>query len=340
MNYNLNERLKTDDISDILNKKPLTREDYIQKFEAAYNFGPPSFPPQVFIELTSICNLKCTFCGYSNMQRENKLMDRELAKKIIDECAENGVWYLTFQFYGEPTTIPDYFTEMIKYAKSKGIINVNTTSNMTLMKPKIIKDWIDAGLDTLNISFDAAVPELYEKNRGHSYDKVLKNIIETAEIIKDYGNGIPFTSITLVVTDETYEEIEEFKKKMSPYVNTFDIRRMLAFDFKTKKKDLYLEQNQNKTKRIPCREVGPRLIVTSSGETTVCCSDVDAKLSIGNVNEKSIKEIWNSDEMAKIYMLHRQQRWSELPEICKTCKDYDWIGGMPEPETKDKRWLK
>ena len=82
------------------------------------------------------------------------------------------------------------------------------------------------------------------------------------------------------------------------------------------------------------------MIVTSSGETTVCCSDVDAKLSIGNVNEKSIKEIWNSDEMAKIYMLHRQKRWGELPEISKTCKDYDCIGGMPEPETKDKRWLK
>ena len=35
MNYNLNERLKTDDIYNILNKKPLTREDYIQKFESA-----------------------------------------------------------------------------------------------------------------------------------------------------------------------------------------------------------------------------------------------------------------------------------------------------------------
>ena len=75
--------------------------------------------------------------------------------------------------------------------------------------------------------------------------RVLKNIIETSEIIKDYGKGFPFTSITLVVTEETYEEIEEFKKKMSPYVNTFDIRRMLAFDFKTKKKDLYLEQKQH-----------------------------------------------------------------------------------------------
>lgn len=338
MNYNLNERLKTEDIYDILNKKPITRQDYIEKFEAAYNFGPQSFPPQVYIELTSICNLKCTFCGYPNMQRENKLMDKELAKKVIDECAENGVWYLTFQFYGEPTTIPNYFTEMIKYAKDKGIVNVNTTSNMTLMKPKIIKDWIDAGLDTLNISFDAAVPELYEKNRGYSYEKVLKNIIETSEIINDYGKGYPFTSMTLVVTDETYEQIEEFKKKMSPYVKTFDIRRMLAFDLKTGQKDLYVEQNKNKNKRIPCREVGPRFIVTSNGECTVCCSDVDAKLSIGNVKEKTIKEIYCGDAMAKIYMLHRQQRWSELPELCKGCKDYDWIGGMPEPEAKDKKW--
>ena len=63
MNYNLNERLKTDDISDILNKKPLTREDYIQKFEAAYNFGPPSFPPQVFIEfIQSLSNEYKLYC--------------------------------------------------------------------------------------------------------------------------------------------------------------------------------------------------------------------------------------------------------------------------------------
>lgn len=48
MIHDLNQRLKTDDIYDILNKKPLTREDYIQKFEAAYNFGPPNFPPTSF----------------------------------------------------------------------------------------------------------------------------------------------------------------------------------------------------------------------------------------------------------------------------------------------------
>jgi hypothetical protein len=75
-------RLKTDHIYDILNKKPLTREDYIQKFEAAYNFGPPSFPPQVFIELTSICNLNVHFVVIQ-ICKENKLMDKELAKKLL-----------------------------------------------------------------------------------------------------------------------------------------------------------------------------------------------------------------------------------------------------------------
>jgi MoaA/NifB/PqqE/SkfB family radical SAM enzyme len=299
VDLNIMKRISTDDIHNILNKKPKTRQEYIEKFEASYNFGPQDYPPQVFIELTSICNLKCSFCGYPGMNREKKLMDEDLAKKVIDECADHGVWYLTLQFYGEPLTVPDYFARMIAYAKSKGIVNVNTTSNMVLMTPEIMRTWIDAGLDTLNISFDAAVPKLYEKNRGANYEKVLNNIIEASRVIKEYGNDSVFTSLTHVITEETAKEIEALKKLMAPYVKTFDIRKMLAFDNKTE----LSSQNKNKTntrKRIPCREIGPRLIVASNGEATICCSDVEAELSIGNVNEKSIKEIWNSDEMARI----------------------------------------
>ncbi len=337
MSLQIKKRIPSEDIYDLLNKKPKTRTEYIEKFEASYNFGPQAFPPQVFIELTSVCNLNCSFCGYPSMEREKKLMDEELAKKIIDQCAENGVWYLTFQFYGEPLTAPDYFTRMIKYAKSKGIVNVNTTSNMVLMTPDIMKMWIDAGLDTLNISFDAAIPELYEKNRGANYEKVLSNIKEASKIIKEYGNDSTFTSLTHVVTEETSQDLENFKKLMSPYVKTFDIRRMLSFDNKTLlSKQIHKEEIPRK--RIPCREVGPRFIVTSNGECTVCCSDVEAELSIGNANNKSIKEIWNSDAMAKIYMLHRQQRWKDLPRICQECNDWDWRGGEPEDEIKDKRW--
>jgi len=314
LHLNIKQRMDSDTIFDLLNKKPKTRLEYIEKFEASYNFGPQDYPPQVYIELTSICNLNCSFCGYPSMQREKKLMDEDLAKRVIDQCAENGVWYLTFQFYGEPLTAPDYFARMIAYAKSKGIVNVNTTSNMLLMTPKIMKEWIDAGLDTLNISFDAAIPELYEKNRGARYEKVLNNIKEASKVIKEYGNDSTFTSLTHVITEETAQDIENFKELMAPYVKTFDIRRMLSFDNKA-------ELSKNNTmpadnrKRIPCREIGPRFIITSNGECTICCSDVEAQLSIGNANNQSIKEIWNSDKMAKIFMLHRQQRWISNEQI-------------------------
>jgi len=70
MSLQIKKRMSSEDIYDLLNKKPKTRTEYIEKFEASYNFGPQDFPPQVFIELTSVCNLNCSFCGYSSMERE------------------------------------------------------------------------------------------------------------------------------------------------------------------------------------------------------------------------------------------------------------------------------
>jgi len=62
-------------------------------------------------------------------------LNLQLYKKIIDECCEYDL-QLTPQFFGEPLLHPQ-FIEMIKYAKLKGIDQIQFTTNAMLLDEKI-----------------------------------------------------------------------------------------------------------------------------------------------------------------------------------------------------------
>ena len=48
----------------------------------------PHLPDIVQIESTNLCNAKCVFCPRDEMHRRQGVMDMELFKKIVDECAD------------------------------------------------------------------------------------------------------------------------------------------------------------------------------------------------------------------------------------------------------------
>ena len=60
--------------------------------------------------------------------------------------------------------------------------------------------------------------------------------------------------------------------------------------------------------------------IMSNGDVILCCDDFSNKLILGNVNETSIKEIWNSNELLSIKKLHKEGNFPEL----KVCSNCDW----------------
>src|SRR6478736_111417 len=59
-------------------------------------------PDIVQIESTNLCNAKCVFCPRDEMHRRQGVMDLDLFKKIVDECAELGITHVRGQNYGDP----------------------------------------------------------------------------------------------------------------------------------------------------------------------------------------------------------------------------------------------
>lgn len=88
--------------------------------------------------------------------------------------------------------------------------------------------------------------------------------------------------------------------------------------------DRYLTNNGKKTKVIGCgngREVGGRpngwIHVNANGDLFICCNDYDFETVFGNLNEKSLKDIWWSPE-------HREMVEKSYNTMCRVCASAIW----------------
>ena len=133
-------------------------------------------PDIVQIESTNLCNAKCVFCPRDEMHRQQGVMDFDLFRKVVDECAALGITHVRMHNYGEPF-LDKQLVEKVRYAKSKGIQEVGMISNGSLITEEIARGMVEAGLDAINISVDAAGKEVFESTRLHlDYDEVIGNV--------------------------------------------------------------------------------------------------------------------------------------------------------------------
>ena len=102
---------------------------------------------RVYIEITNVCNLKCSFCLPHS--RENRFMTFE-EFKIILEKIKPFTNYIYLHIKGEPLLHPDV-DKFIKYAFDEGF-QINLTTNATLIKKHLA---LTKYLRQINISLHA-----------------------------------------------------------------------------------------------------------------------------------------------------------------------------------------
>jgi len=71
-----------------------------------------------------------------------------------------------------------------------------------------------------------------------------------------------------------------------------------------------------------CRNVLNRLRVDSAGDVAPCCYAVQGELSLGNLNEDSFEDIWNSPSAQD---LRRGMFCGDVPSLCSSCRYIDPI---------------
>ena len=129
---------------------------------------------RVQVEPTLRCNLDCPMCNGEQRRRTRRDMSLSAFRYLLSEFPH--LRNLILQGVGEPFLNRDFFG-MVALARQRGVF-VQTFTNGTLLEEgRVLDGIVGSGLDVLNISFDSADKNVFERMRkGASYERVVAGI--------------------------------------------------------------------------------------------------------------------------------------------------------------------
>ena len=169
---------------------------------------PEHGPVCLYLETTNRCNLLCTTCPRTYEELEPPAdMSWQLFTSIVDQVP--NLQRAVLHGIGEPMLVKN-LPRMVRYLKDRGSYVLFNT-NGTVLNEKNGRALIEADLDELRVSFDAANAESYRAIRGKNYfNRILKNVRAFRELQEREGHAKPRVSAWLTGLRETIEELPDF----------------------------------------------------------------------------------------------------------------------------------
>lgn len=286
-------------------------------------------PRCLYIEGTNVCNAKCTFCAYPQMERPKQTMPMEQFKRIIDEYIEMGGKYVSLTpIVGDPFVDPQIFQRLDYLYQKPQIEGFYFYTNAILMKPLVSEKLMRYG-DKLHIyvSWGGFDRETYKAIMGVDYfERACRNVEAFITTKRDKNSPIGFT---IALRCPTTKCTGEFWQKL----RTYEQEGLLDFEGhnlqydswtgKVKPENLTkvgLEARLMPHKLGACELLYAKPVVLANGKVNACaCRDVEAQLVIGDSNESSLAEIWSGKEIEKLIERHEK---GDFPEVCQHCTWY------------------
>ncbi len=168
----------------------------------------PALPTNLYIETTNLCNLRCKGCilyrGNWEQDRNMSLQDLAMITEQLPEL-ERAVLH----GIGEPL-LNNALPEMIRHLKERDVF-VLFNSNGILLNETWQKELIDAGLDELRISLDAASPEGYRAIRSSDrFNQIVGNLRSYVKLQKKHLTTVPKLSLWYLGTKDNMLELPDF----------------------------------------------------------------------------------------------------------------------------------
>ncbi len=276
----------------------------IQWYEYPKNDFVSDFPLHVDLETTSKCNMNCPMCFRKNL-KEIGHMDWDIFTTIVDECADNGLYSVRLSWRGEALIHPQIF-DMIDYAV-KRIPNVSFLTNTYYVTPEVSEFLIEKGLAYLGCSFDGI---------GDVYDRV-----RSPAKFEDSLNKMRY--------------LKEKRDKLGlrkPQIRACSIWPAISanpqayYDCLSQVSDLVVVNNYKDFSDSPnpipdfvCQYPWERLMVAFNGRVQCCTGWNSDDISLGNIPELSLREMWHGQKLHNLRELHMKKRRMEVGG-CSICR--------------------
>lgn len=265
---------------------------------------------KVYVEITNICNMNCSFCH--GHKRESRKMTKEEFELVLDKLTDQTK-YIYYHLMGEPLTHP-LLPEFIKMAGERGYRSIITT-NGTLLK-KRGNELLASGVHKVNVSLHSFESGSEDEHCQYVRSLALfaKNAAENGVITvfrlwnKGFDDGKNQTAIR--VLKETLNG--EWKE------NTRGVRIC---------ENIYLEWGERfewpdsngeiKGDRFFCYGLKDQFGILVDGTVVPCCLDSDGVIDLGNIFKDDIVDILNSKRAADMREGFKCGKATE--DLCRRC---------------------
>ena len=267
-------------------------------------------PSILVIELSSMCNAKCTMCYKEESNRIKEHMDYELFKKIVDDAQSSNIDKIQLSFYGESLLYPQLI-DAISYIREKipkAFITINT--NGMLLNPKLAKEMLDAGINSIAISIEGNNREEYENIRLKLKWNILKENIKAIREMIDKGKYSTKIGIMGLNVGDIQIDEKEYIKTWGEYADTMFVRN--EFELNDKKRESSFH------KLMPCNKILSQIVVMTSGDVTMCAYDWEAEVKYGNIKDNTLIELWNNPALKKKRSMHLWGKKKQV-KLCDNC---------------------
>ena len=259
---------------------------------------------RIYIEITNICNLNCSFCGLSNkVKREMTPEEFNLVLSKIDKYTD----YIYLHVKGEPLT-HHYLDDILKLTKEYNK-KVCITTNGVFLKEKvnILKKYDN--IYQINIS-------LHSENNKLNY---LDDIFEAVDSLISTNISYRFWTLDNNKMDEKTNAYIEFIKTK--------YKKEKIYDKMTLKNKVYLSldnkfdwpsiDNEYINEYGSCYGGKTHISVLVDGTVSICCLDSEGISNLGNIYTDTMEDILSSEKYKNIINSFNNRKC--YLDICKHC---------------------
>ena len=301
-----------------------TKIDWHRERIEAWDRGERIAPITIDMALTRACNYSCGFCYATLQENKRKTITRDIMTRFLDDCAEMGVKGISLVSDGESTLSPA-FVHTVQYGHSKGL-SMAVGTNASMLNEQKLREVLPA-LTYLRVNFSGGEKERYTQimGPGSKFDKVCENIRTMMRIKKEMDLKTTI-GIQMVLMPQDADQIMPLAKIGKELGVDYaiikhcsdsedgalgvDYSKYEALHEELKKAEgessgpykVYIKWSKIKAngRRSYQRCYGPPFLIQLSGSGLVApCgmlfNERYKKLHMGNIVEKSFKEIVQSD---------------------------------------------
>lgn len=273
----------------------------------------PKHPHRLVVEISNACNLRCVFCPRTtSMDRPIRFMNPDDFDDLLRN-AGGTLENVSLNGYGEPLLHPR-LTEFIEIAHRHGA-GVSISTNCTLLDETRGQAILKAGIDHVTLAIDGIASDQYEAVRvGGRFDKVLANARRFLELKRDLGKRT-FAVVQCIAMVETKDELRSVHRFWRD--QRYDAIRIRQL---THTGDTCGDE-QFRNAPTPCYWLWTEPMLLADGRLVPCCQDVNGVLTLGNVGDQPLDEIWSGKKARKLREMHAAGRRRDIP-FCRNCNMY------------------